>query len=90
MTPNDSTPGWYLIREGYEGELLDGGHNNIDGVVQAARLHEGIFNDAGPWQALHLLDDGNYTVCELPDAAVNIDYESVAVCAEMVASLNAR
>lgn len=57
-------------------ELVDGCHGDPEGVVKAARLHERIFDQEGPWLMV--------TIADVPDLAVEINEDAAETCAALM------
>lgn len=57
-------------------ELVDGCHGAPEGVVEAAKLHQRIFGDAGPYLMVE--------VHELPNLDVAINEDAAATCAHLI------
>lgn len=68
---------WLGRRDGNTVRLEDGCHSDPEGVAKAAKLHERIFGDRGPWVMVEIQD--------VPDLDPPINEKAAQECAHLVA-----
>lgn len=77
-------PGYYLAQETGEVpgnpmavKLVDGSHDDVQGVIDAKALHERIFPGNGPYLMVH--------VTAVPAGEPKINEEAADLCADLMA-----